>query len=60
MAKRNLFEELKEGIEEVKSSWSDRSYLEDLEDKYLALKRLKSPGKCWAQSELEQDIYLEG
>lgn len=36
------------------------THLEELEDKYLALKRLKNPKKRWAQTELEQGLDLEG
>lgn len=59
MVKRNLFEELREGIEEIKSNRPDKSYLEDLKDEYLALKRLKNPEKYWTLDELEQLLDLE-
>lgn len=36
------------------------THLEELEDKYLALKRLKNPKKRWVQTELEQGLDLEG
>ncbi len=54
MAKRNLFEELREGIEEIKSNRLNKSQVE-----YLALKRLKNPEKCWTLAELEQGLDLE-
>jgi len=33
-------------------------HLDDLEDVYLATKRLKKPAKRWTQDELEQDLDL--
>lgn len=36
------------------------NHVEELEDKYLALKRLKNPAKHWTQSELEKGLDLEG
>jgi RHH-type transcriptional regulator, rel operon repressor / antitoxin RelB len=36
------------------------NHVEELEDKYLALRRLKNPVKRWTQSELEKDLDLEG
>jgi len=32
------------------------SYLDDLEDTYLALNRLEKPAKRWTQEELESDL----
>lgn len=35
------------------------THLEELEDKYLALNRLKKPARRWTQDELEKDLDLE-
>lgn len=35
-------------------------YLDEIEDKYLAINRLENPGKRWTLEELEQDLDLEG
>lgn len=35
-------------------------YLEEMEDKYLAIHRLENPGKRWTLDELERDVDLEG
>lgn len=35
------------------------THLEELEDKYLALSRLKKPARRWTQDELEKDLDLE-
>jgi RHH-type transcriptional regulator, rel operon repressor / antitoxin RelB len=35
------------------------NYIEDLEDTYVALKRLEKPAKQWTLDELEQEIDLE-
>ena len=35
-------------------------HLDEIEDKYLAISRLESPGKRWTLDELEQDLDLEG
>ncbi|MCP3869350.1 MAG: ribbon-helix-helix protein, CopG family [Gammaproteobacteria bacterium] len=35
-------------------------YLDDLEDTYLALKRLERPVKRWTLEEVEQELDLEG
>lgn len=34
-------------------------YMDDMEDKYLAIYRLENPGKRWTLDELEQDIDLD-
>lgn len=34
-------------------------YLDDMEDKYLAINRLENPGKRWTLDELERDIDLD-
>lgn len=34
-------------------------HIEDLEDTYLAVSRLKRPAKRWGQDELEQELDLE-
>ncbi|MEO1262075.1 MAG: DUF6290 family protein [Bacteroidota bacterium] len=34
--------------------------LEDLEDLYIAQKRVENPGKVWTMSEVEQDVGLDG
>ncbi len=34
-------------------------YMEDMEDEYIALERLKTPGKRWTQEELEQGVDLD-
>ncbi len=36
------------------------NHVEELEDKYLALRRLKNPTKRWTQADLEKDLDLEG
>lgn len=36
------------------------NHVEELEDKYLALRRLKNPSKRWTQADLEKDLDLEG
>lgn len=33
-------------------------YLDDLEDYYLAVDRLKSPGRLWTMEEVEQELGL--
>ena len=33
-------------------------YLDDLEDYYLAVDRLKSPGRRWTMEEVEQELGL--
>jgi RHH-type rel operon transcriptional repressor/antitoxin RelB len=33
-------------------------HLEDLEDTYLALERLKNPGEIWTQEQLEAELDL--
>lgn len=35
------------------------NHVEELEDKYLALRRLKNPTKRWTQADLEKDLDLE-
>ena len=35
------------------------TYLDDLEDTYLALNRLEKPEKRWTQEELEKNLDLE-
>jgi len=34
-------------------------FLDDMEDSYLALKRLENPQKRWTQEELEAELDLE-
>ena len=34
-------------------------YLDELEEKYLALNRLEKPGKHWTLDEIEQDIDMD-
>jgi len=34
-------------------------HLNEIEDKYLAINRLESPGKRWSLDELEQELDLE-
>ncbi len=34
-------------------------YLDDIEDYYLAVERLKSPGKRWTMEEVEEELGLE-
>ena len=34
-------------------------YMDDMEDKYLAINRLENPGKRWALKELEQGLDLD-
>jgi len=34
-------------------------HLDELEDKYLAMSRLESPGKRWTLDEVEQELDLE-
>ena len=34
-------------------------YMDDMEDKYLAINRLENPGKRWSLDELEQGIDLD-
>lgn len=34
-------------------------YLDELEDKYLALHRLENPDKCWTLDEIEQGIDMD-
>jgi len=33
-------------------------YMEDLEDEYVALERLKNPGRMWTLEEIEQGVDL--
>lgn len=35
-------------------------HLEELEDTYLAIRRLEKPSKRWTQEELEKELDLEG
>lgn len=35
------------------------SFLEDMEDTYLALERLENPGKIWTQAEVERELNLD-
>lgn len=35
------------------------THLEDMEDAYIAMKRLKKPGRVWTQEELEARLDLE-
>jgi len=35
------------------------TYLDDIEDTYLALNRLEKPGKRWALEDLEKDLDVE-
>lgn len=34
-------------------------YMDDMEDKYLAINRLENPSKRWSLDELEQDLDLD-
>ena len=34
-------------------------YMDDMEDKYLAINRIENPGKRWTLDELEQDLGLD-
>lgn len=34
------------------------SHLEEMEDAYIAMKRLKKPGRIWTQEELEAGLDL--
>ncbi len=34
------------------------SFIDDMEDTYLAIERLESPTKIWTQAELEADLDL--
>ena len=34
-------------------------YMDDIEDKYLAINRIENPGKRWTLDELEQDLGLD-
>lgn len=34
-------------------------FLEDLEDTYLALERLETPGKRWTQEEVRRELGLD-
>ena len=34
-------------------------YLDDMEDKYLAIDRLEKPSKRWTLDELEQDLGVD-
>lgn len=34
-------------------------HMDDMEDKYLAISRLESPGKRWTLDEMEQDLDLD-
>ena len=34
-------------------------YMDDMEDKYLAINRLENPSKRWTLNELEQDLDLD-
>lgn len=34
-------------------------HLDEMEDKYLAITRLESPGKRWTLDELEKDLDLD-
>ena len=34
-------------------------YMDDMEDKYLAINRIENPGKRWTLDELEQDLDLD-
>ncbi len=34
-------------------------HLDEIEDKYLAINRLETPGKRWTLDELEQELDLE-
>ena len=35
------------------------NYMDDMEDRYLAIHRLENPGKRWTLDELEQDLDRE-
>ena len=34
-------------------------YMDDMEDKYLAINRLENPSKRWSLDDLEQDLDLD-
>lgn len=34
-------------------------YMDEMEDKYLAINRLENPSKRWSLDELEQDLDLD-
>ena len=34
-------------------------YIDDMEDKYIAISRLENPGKRWTLDELAQDLDLD-
>ncbi len=34
-------------------------YLEDMEDRYIAIERLENPGKRWSLDDLEADLDVE-
>ena len=34
-------------------------YIDDMEDKYIAISRLENPGKHWTLDELAQDLDLD-
>lgn len=34
-------------------------YIDDMEDKYLAINRIENPGKRWTLDEVEQDLGLD-
>ncbi len=34
-------------------------YLEDIEDRHVAIERLNNPGKRWTMEEVEQELGLE-
>jgi len=36
------------------------SYLEEMEDRYIAIERLEKPQRRWTLDELEQDVDLDG
>jgi RHH-type rel operon transcriptional repressor/antitoxin RelB len=65
-----LPEEIEKRLEELaKSTGRTKTYyareailthLEDMEDYYLAEKRLKNPSRRWTLEELEQELDLEG
>lgn len=35
-------------------------YLEDMEDRYIAIERLENPARLWTLDELERDVDLDG
>ena len=35
-------------------------FLEDMEDRYIAIERLENPAKLWSLEELEKDLGLGG